>query len=172
MTPDEKQVLIEGFERSHQLLRQSVAAVSDAQFHAKPDSSRWSIGEIVEHLCILEHRVPGIIIPKCLAGDRYEEIDHTKDELAGAIRDRQTRLQAPIFVHPQICSNTATEGLEKFADLRSKTIAYVQGSSDDLRHYRAEHPIFGPIDGYQWLRNLAAHTERHVKQIEELKSAL
>ena len=34
-----------------------------------------------------------------------------------------------------------------------------------------EHPALGPLDGYQWVLFLAAHSVRHTKQILELKAS-
>lgn len=146
--------------------------MSDIEFHNKPGPARWSAAEVVEHLCILEDRIPNVVIRRALSGPRYEEIDESKDTLPEIVRARETRVEAPPFVQPQDIPKTAAEGLAKFAVLRGNTIAFVQSSEDDLRRYKAEHPLFGPMDAYVWLRNLAAHTERHVKQIEECKLAL
>ena len=45
-------------------------------------------------------------------------------------------------------------------------------TSDALRDRFAPHPFAGMIDGYQWILFLAAHTDRHAAQIEEIRSAL
>jgi len=33
-----------------------------------------------------------------------------------------------------------------------------------------DHPALGPLDGYEWVLAVAAHTERHTKQILEVKA--
>jgi len=59
--------------------------------------------------------------------------------------------------------------LQKFLDVRAKTIAFLE-SSADLRGHLISHPVLGPMDGYQWVLTIAAHTERHTKQIAEVKA--
>jgi hypothetical protein len=43
-------------------------------------------------------------------------------------------------------------------------------STPDLRAHVVAHPALGPLDGYQWILTVAAHTERHTKQILEVKA--
>jgi hypothetical protein len=33
-----------------------------------------------------------------------------------------------------------------------------------------DHPVLGPLDGYEWILAAAAHSERHTKQILEVKA--
>ena len=47
---------------------------------------------------------------------------------------------------------------------------YVRTSNDDFRDHLGPHPVFGALDGYQWILLLSAHSERHTKQIEEVKA--
>jgi hypothetical protein len=44
-------------------------------------------------------------------------------------------------------------------------------SQRDLRGHAADHPLFKNADGFQWLLLAAAHVERHVQQIREIKAA-
>lgn len=44
-------------------------------------------------------------------------------------------------------------------------------SSAELRGVGAPHPIFGPLDGVQWLLFAAAHTEQHRGQIAAARLA-
>jgi hypothetical protein len=39
----------------------------------------------------------------------------------------------------------------------------------DLRGFCAPHPALGLLDGKQWLLFVAAHVERHTRQILEIK---
>jgi len=40
-----------------------------------------------------------------------------------------------------------------------------------LHHHAVPCGALGALDGYQWLLLLAIHTERHVQQIDDIKSA-
>ena len=47
---------------------------------------------------------------------------------------------------------------------------YVRTTNDDLRDHFGPHPTLGTLDGYQWILLISAHSERHTKQIEEVKA--
>ena len=46
----------------------------------------------------------------------------------------------------------------------------VQAKSAALRLHTSESPMGMELDGYQWTLFLSGHTERHVKQMREVKS--
>jgi DinB superfamily len=52
---------------------------------------------------------------------------------------------------------------------RQRTIEFLQ-STPDLRAHVSDSPL-GPLDGYEWLLFIAAHSERHTKQMLEVKAA-
>jgi len=51
--------------------------------------------------------------------------------------------------------------LESATALRS----WVEATTLDLRAYGVPHPVFGLLDGMQWILFAAAHTERHRAQL-------
>jgi hypothetical protein len=59
------------------------------------------------------------------------------------------------------------ELLAAFDADRAVLLRYAGSTTDDLRARLAPHPIAGPIDAYQWLLFLGAHTKRHTAQIAE-----
>jgi hypothetical protein len=46
------------------------------------------------------------------------------------------------------------------------------GVTDDLRLVGTVHPVLGMLDGVQWLLFLAAHTERHTRQVREVRGMM
>lgn len=47
---------------------------------------------------------------------------------------------------------------------------YIRTTNDDLRDRFFDHPVLGPMEGYQWLLLIATHSARHTAQIEEVKA--
>jgi hypothetical protein len=39
-----------------------------------------------------------------------------------------------------------------------------------LRAHSAPHPAFQTLDAYQWILFMAAHSDRHTQQINEVKA--
>jgi len=75
------------------------------------------------------------------------------------------KTQKPFEPTGKFGSHEAT--LETFEAKRSANIEFVKNTEDDLRN-RVQQLPFGTVDAYQIILFMAAHTERHVRQIEEI----
>jgi len=58
--------------------------------------------------------------------------------------------------------------VREFEAARKRTSEFAATTSADLRQAAFPHPMFGPLDCYQWLLLIAAHGERHRAQAEEV----
>ena len=65
---------------------------------------------------------------------------------------------------------TLDEALTAFKEARQKHIDFAKTTQDDLRNHVFPHPVFGPMDAYQWLLVISGHSRRHTLQIEEVKA--
>jgi hypothetical protein len=94
-----------------------------------------------------------------------------KDEIIlTKVPDRSHKVQAPEILKPTNRWATREELTKAFEDSRKATMDYVRTTNDDLRDHFGPHPIVGPMDAYQWIPLISAHSERHTKQIEEVKA--
>jgi hypothetical protein len=148
-----------------------------ATFTAAPEL--WSIADVVEHLDAWEDLFVNHIRARLLAMPGTGPIG---DSLTGDARviglernpstkvveqGRESLADAPPTTRPTR-RRPLDESLERFLANRDRTIRVLQ-SVPNLREYAIDHRGFGPLDGYQWLLFIAAHTERHLAQIESLK---
>ncbi len=58
--------------------------------------------------------------------------------------------------------------LSQFEAARNRSIEFTTATDADLRNHVFPHPFLGQLDCYQWLLFIAAHCERHVRQMEEV----
>jgi hypothetical protein len=164
-------------DRATQYLQQTrdgvVAAtkgLSDAQMKFKPAADRWSVAEVLEHIAkaedfIFENVSVNIMkAPAPAAGRDNAKIDAF---VLAVIPDRSRKAEAPAPLVPA-SQWTPAETLDHFLMSRGKTIAYV--STPGLREHAVDSPLGQPLDAYQWLLFIAAHSERHTKQILEVKA--
>jgi uncharacterized damage-inducible protein DinB len=147
--------------------------LSDAQWNFKQGPNRWSVGEVVEHLALAEN---------FLAEARQKAMDGppaTAEQLAKAkgqdavilkaIPDRTQKVQAPEPIQPKQRLGPREKVAAAYRSRRANTLAYAQKTTDDLRSRVGDSPL-GPLDAYQWLLFTAAHNERHLGQIREVKA--
>jgi hypothetical protein len=164
-------------EKADQYLQQTrdgvVAAVkglSDAQMKFKPGPDRWSVAEVLEHITLVEDGLFLNVTEKVMkspAGAADRDIAKTDAMVLAMIPDRSHKAQAP----PQFVPTgrwTPAETLDHFLKSRAKTIVFLD-STPDLRAHVTDSPL-GPLDGYEWVLFMAAHSERHTKQILEVKA--
>jgi hypothetical protein len=145
--------------------------LSEAQLKFKPAPDRWSVAEVVEHLALIEDLInQGILArlstaPAPTAGWDASKVDAM---VLSRMPDRSVKAKAP---EPAVPTDrwTPAEALDHFLAGRVQTVAFLK-STPDLRAHIISHPAFGPLDGYEWVLAVAAHTERHTKQIQEVKS--
>lgn len=151
----------------------SVANLSPAQWKYKPAANRWSIAECAVHIAESEDYI-WALVEKLGAGPAAspEQLEKTKGKDQAVVKmvpDRSSKFQAPEPIAPKGVPENPQAFVEKFASSRDRHIAYVQTTRDSLRDKVAPHPAMGPLDAYQWILLISAHTERHTLQIQEVK---
>lgn len=148
----------------------ALRGLSDAQRQFKPAPDRWSIAEILEHLVIVEGRVHDRI--RSLSEGALSEEGRNDERIDAFVIEKVARraekVQAPPPIQPtgQI---TFEEALARFTEARNET-SKLPDAEPTLRGRTAPHPVLGFLDGYQWLLAVAAHTNRHLDQIKEVKA--
>jgi hypothetical protein len=60
--------------------------------------------------------------------------------------------------------------LKHFQESRAKTIEFLKDTKELRQHALESAPLGKTLDGYEWVLFIAAHSERHTKQIEEVKA--
>ena len=170
VTPTERDRAGRYLAETRDRLVEAVSGLSDAQWKFKPAPDRWSVAEIVEHLALIEDIVGTNILPKLAqaAGAPSHDPKQMDAAILAKVPDRSEKFQAP----PQATPSgrwTPQAALEHFLASRTLT-TQIAKLSPDLRGHIIPHPVLGPLDGYEWVLAVAAHTERHTKQILEVKA--
>jgi hypothetical protein len=155
----------------HATLRAAVDKVPAEWRDKRVHPDRWSVAEIVEHLCAVEKGV-GMLMTGFVAAAPARESTAApavqSGELRGALLDRNRLISAPERIHPSGAIDTAT-ALGTLEQLRAALLEAIRGADDrDLSAVSRPHPVLGNLDGYQWLLSVAGHEARHAAQITEL----
>lgn len=169
MTAGDRQRLVAHLEMTESWLVSELEGLSEAQlnFRTAPDS--WSIKEVVEHLGIAEPQywkqvqsslaapvTPGYKPEATDAGILWYGIDRTNRARTGEARVPDGRFKS------------AAEALKSFRDLRATMLKTAKESQED---FRGRKLLEGNMDVYQWFLMISSHSQRHILQIREIKSA-
>jgi hypothetical protein len=153
--------------------------LSEAQWKFKPAPNRWSIAEIVEHMALTQDVVMGPIreqLAKSAAVTAERDYKQVDAMVVNQLPDRTAKFQAPEFLQPTGRWEPSV-ALDRVLKNYARIGEYLE-STPDLRQHLVEAPpikavskgAFESMDGYQWVLATAAHTERHTKQILEVKA--
>lgn len=150
----------------------STAGLSDAQLNFKQGPTRWSVAECAEHIAAAEDFLMGMIqaqVMKAPARTEAADLKAIDDFVVTAIADRSQKVQAPEPLAPSNRFGSTEASVKHFKESRGKTLAFLN-ETKDLRDHAADSPLGKKLDAYQWVLFISAHSERHTKQIEEVKA--
>ncbi len=172
MTDAERTYLLDQLEQSKKVLLSNIQEVTPAQWTYKPAPNVWSVQECAEHLILAEEFLMGAA-QQILQTPKVDRLPNANEEadrkFVARIKDRSQKATAPEPIVPAGKYATPADAAREFTARRDKTIAYVKNTKDELRAHSGAGPA-GPMDAYQFLLLLAAHTGRHTAQIVEVES--
>jgi hypothetical protein len=147
-----------------------VKGLTGPQWKYKPAADRWSVAEIVEHLAVIEDILKTVFAKLPDGPPPAADRDATRfdADLIAKVTDRTKKFEAPPNARPA-ARWTPEDTLRHFQESRAYTAGLLR-NTPGLRAHTFVHPVFGPLDGYEWILAVAAHTARHTQQILEVKA--
>ena len=174
LTAEEREVALKNLQATREAFLKSIAGLSEKQWRFKSAPDRWSVAEVSEHIAVAESTIFGMVRSKIMTSPadpaKRAEVAGKDEIILTRIPDRSHKVQAPEFLKPTNRWATEADVVKAFEDSRQATMDYVRTTNDDLRDHFGPHPVLGSLDGYQWILLISAHSERHTKQIEEVKA--
>ena len=141
------------------------------QWNFKQAPDRWSVAEVTEHIAAAEDFLFDNItknVMKAPARTGADDVKAIDETVLAKIPDRSKKAQAPEPLKPTNRYGSPEVSLKHFLESRERTIEYLK-KTDDLRAHAADGPV-GKMDGYEWILFIAAHSDRHTKQIKEVEA--
>lgn len=173
VTKADREALVAHLKKTEAVFLKSIEGVSDAQWKWKSAPDRWSVAETAEHITkaedMLRGRVEAMLKAPAAAPELLAKTKGKDEVILKAIPDRTTKRTAPEPLVPKGSFASKAALIEAFKAARAKTLAIATGPTDLRAYANADLPV-GETDAYQGVLFLSAHTERHTKQIEEVKA--
>lgn len=174
LSAEERAAALTSLQATHDAFLKSIAGLSEKQWRFKPAPDRWSVAEVSEHIAVSESSLLGLVQTKFMMSpadpSKRAEVAGKDQIILERVPDRSRKAQAPEFLKPTNRWATEAELTKAFEDSRKATMDYIRTTNDDLRDHFGPHPLLGTLDAYQWILLISAHSERHTKQIEEVKA--
>lgn len=174
VTKEERKAAVEYLGQTRKMFLDSVKGLSEEQLKWKAAPDKWSVFEVSEHIALAESFLFDLISGQIMKApaDANKTTTITMQQIMTMVPDRTNKFQAPEPIRPDKAPwMSMSDTMAAFKQRRATTTKFVEKGNDDMRERFFMNPAFGKeIDAYLWVAFLSAHTERHVKQILEVKS--
>ncbi|MGJ3193331.1 DinB family protein [Peribacillus frigoritolerans] len=156
-------------EKIREELLNAVNGLSDEQLNAQPETGRWSIIQVLDHLYLMERAITKSISDKLKSDESIPAVDKPIE----LTLNRVVKVEAPPFVTPSESYQTLSEVKDKLSESRKAFVHVVDHAKEiDLEQKSFPHPLFKDLSLKQWIPFVGLHEKRHLFQIEELKAKL
>jgi hypothetical protein len=171
LTPAERDRALQYLETTKKNIVEATRGLSDTQWNFKPSPFTWSVAQVIEHIAASEDLLRQMAedqIKKAPPGPE-RDVKATDDKVVAVIPDRSRKFQAPEQLRPKNQFGSPDAALKHFIDSRAKTVDLFN-KTPDLREHVIDSGLFGKMDAYARILFIAAHSERHTKQLLEVKA--
>ena len=171
VTQAEKDRALQYLETTKRNVLEATKGLSEAQWNFKPAPDRWSVAQVMEHIAAAEDLLRDTTKEKVMTGPAPEPGRDSKkadEAVLTMVPDRTHKVQAPEPLVPTNRFGSPEDSIKHFVESRAATEDFLK-STAGLREHVMDSPL-GKLDGYEFILFIAAHSERHTKQINEVKA--
>lgn len=171
VTQAEKDRTLQYLETTKKNVLEATKGLSEEQWNFKPAPDRWSVAQVMEHIAAAEDFIRATVKEKVMmapAGEPGRDVKKTDEAVLMMVPDRTTKLQAPEPLWPNNRFGSPDASVKHFVESRAATEDFLKTTAG-LRDHVTDSPM-GKLDGYEFVLLIAAHSERHTKQINEVKA--
>ena len=151
----------------------TVKGLSEEQLNFKAAPEKWSVKECFYHISAAEKGLWSMLegaMKSPANPEKRSEIKVSDEQFVNMIEDRTRKAQAPEPLQPKNTGyKSIDEAMADFKMNRTAHIKYMKSSTEDMRSHVVQLP-FGWIDCYQLYLMIAAHSNRHTQQMNEVKA--
>jgi hypothetical protein len=148
-------------------------AAEQAGFRSGPDG--WSSAQLAEHMCVSEERIIGAI-ERSLKAAEGQDRPAASPAIAPVSLDRIQEQAKAKFKSPEATKPSGAlsipEILERMRRSREDLMAMrPRLEAIDVSDVTFPHPVFGPLNLYEWVLFVGMHEQRHLRQIDAVMSS-
>ena len=169
ITNDERNRLLSYYHATRKQILDAVSGLSEAQMNFKPAAEKWSVAQVLEHLTLTQpYMFSGVERILAHSAPRPESGTVSTEQLVATMTDRSKPAQAPGELRP----TGRWQAVELPAEFRTRRDNMIQWISTTKEPLTRTWGNWGgtTITAYQALNMIPAHSERHLKQINEVKA--
>jgi hypothetical protein len=170
-TEADRKYLLDNLIRSKEALIEETKNLTSEQWNFKESPDRWSINQIVEHICLWE-LIGTNGISQSLQMGPLPDFQYLPDTLfldpdpEGLKKNVTTDYTKPFTYGVPLGNNEGKNNIIWMTNMRNESIEYLKSETRNIRTY---YVCFGP-NVHQRYMMIFQHTFRHLNQIKKIKS--
>ena len=172
VTRAEKDRALQYLESTRKNVLEATRGLTEAQWNFRPAPDRWSVAQVMEHIAASEDFIRDNLLKEKVmispAGQPGRNVKVTDEAVVAKVPDRAHKAQAPAPLVPSNRFGSPDGSVKHFVESRATTEQFLE-TTTGLRNHVMDGPV-GKMDGYEFVLFIAAHSERHTKQINEVKA--
>jgi hypothetical protein len=172
VTSAERDRALQYLESTKKNVLEATEGLSQAQWNFKPTLDRWSVAQVMKHIAAAEDFIRDNLVKEKVmvspAGPPARNVKNTDDAVVVMVPDRTHKAQAPEPLVPSNRFGSPDGSVKHFVENRATTEQFLK-TTTGLRDHVMDGPV-GEMDGLEFVLFIAAHCERHTKQINEVNA--
>lgn len=169
-TEADRKYLLDNLIRGKEEIMEETKNLTKEQWNFKERPDRWSINQIVEHICLWEliqtHEISRALqIGPFPDFNQYAPDSLYKIDTKAINKNITTDFTKPFTYGVPLGNNEGKSTLTWFTTLRNESIDYLKNETKNIREY---YIYFGPNIHQQYIM-IFGHTFRHLTQIRKVK---
>jgi uncharacterized damage-inducible protein DinB len=173
MTTEERAKAVKLLLDSQKEFFDAIEKLTDAQWNYRQTPFKWSCGLVAEHIVLTEERLFGVVqlaLAQKPNPDWEAKTAGKEQVLERVLPSRTGRAAAPIEIQPK-GKLTRAELIARFKANRVKVMDFAEKTDLPLKAHTFDNPFFSTLNAYDWLLYIPFHTQRHLKQMGEVKAS-
>jgi len=166
------QSITENLARAEKEFLAAADSVPADQWKSCPGEGRWSAGELVCHLIMVERAIIKNATRLLQSPPKPRPLSKRFHFPMALVESRLIPRKTPIPLDPAlVCEKDKM--LAQLREIRERTRVFMEESAGkNLRKYHMPHPFLGTFNVLEWFQVIASHQLRHTKQMIEIAAAL
>lgn len=173
MTYETLSEIFASIEETRARLFERVATLTEEQENSKSGADGWSVKEIIEHLSLVEKQIVRLSTLMLMKAESASEKASPDGRIGPISLDRiAERASREKYQAPETARPTGASVSDSLAVMRAsrETLHGLRQrfEATNLSSVSYPHPVFGPLNLYEWFVMIGVHEERHLNQIDAI----
>ncbi len=169
LSQGERDFAVKYLNATHNNIVETVKNLPDEAFNYKPENGGWSVANALEHILLTENTFYGMAQQTVANPENKTDADLSQKDgvIIGMLANRGTKVKTAAPFEPTGKWDSKQAMIDELEKSRNMLTKYLNSTDDKLRKHKASLP-FGEVDMYQLMLIIAAHSQRHTAQMQEV----